>query len=63
MATKAQKVDLRSVCNYSDGPQVNNSRNTKIQGKHIEFAYDLHAKKSEKFLAKETTGEVEEQVE
>ena len=56
-------MDLRSVCNYSDGPQVNNSRNTKIQGKHIEFAYDLHAKKSEKFLAKETTGEVEEQEE
>ena len=56
-------MDLRRVCNYSDGPQVNTSRNTKFQGKHIEFAYELHAKKSEKFLAKEATGEVEEQVE
>ena len=56
-------MDLSSAYNQSDGPQVNNSRIAKIQGKSIEFAYDLYAKKSEKFLAKGTTGEVEEQVE
>ena len=55
-------MDLRSVHNYSDGLQVNNFRNTEVQGKHIEFAYDLYAKNTENFLAKETIGEAEKQV-
>ena len=44
-------------------PSGNNPRNIKTQGKHIEFAYDLYAKNPENFLAKETIGEAEEQVE